>query len=623
MSYRGAGIDRRLPSDLCRRLEELSRAEGVTLFMTLLAAFKVLLYRCAGQEDITVGTPIANRDHRQIEGLIGFFVNTLALRTSLAGRPTFREALQRVRRTALEAYEHQDLPFERLIEELQPQRNVSRSSLFEVMFSFNNASPLELKLAGLQTEIIALPQQTTRFDLLLDVREQSGQLTASAVYSTDLFEDSTIERMLDHYQTLLEAIVAGPHTRIDELAVMSDAERRKVLEEWNQTQADYPRGVPVHELIARQARRTPDASAVVCGEWSLTYGQLDRASNQMAHYLRRAGVAPGVAVGICMEQSLEMIVGLLGVLKAGGAYVPLDPDYPRDRIRLMLSEARVGLVLSLERSKPEVDEPVRVICLDTQGKEIAAESQDDLEPNVTGDDPIYTIFTSGSTGKPKGAVIRHEGFTNLVHWYISEFGLGAEDRALLISSPSFDLTQKNIFAPLVVGGQLHLLPSRYYEPDKILRTLAADRITWINCTPSAFILWPLRTRKTSGSRSSPCGTYSWAASPSRSARLDRWRRTSGETTTVVNTYGPTECTDVCAFHVIGSAGILREWRRSHWQADRQQSAVHPGPAPDAGADRRHGRVVHRRSVRRPRLCERRRAYGEGLCRQSVRRGPIV
>ena len=335
-SYRGARQSIELSSELTQGLKTLSRKEGVTLYMTLLAAFQILLHRYTGQDDIVVGSPIANRNRIEIEGLIGFFVNTLVLRTDHSGNPTFRELLRRVRETALEAYAHQDLPFEKLVEELRPDRDLSRSPLFQAMFVFQNAPVGELNCKGLNVSPMRMAGETTKFDLTLSVNEGAPGLRAGLQYRTDLFDDATITRFLGHFKILLEGIVANPEQRISDLPILSEAEKHQVLVEWNETKRDYPKDKCVHQLFEEQVKRTPETVAVVFEDQQLTYRELNSQANQLAHYLKKLGVGPETLVGICVERSLEMIVGLLGILKAGGAYVPLDPGYPKERLGFML-----------------------------------------------------------------------------------------------------------------------------------------------------------------------------------------------------------------------------------------------------------------------------------------------
>jgi non-ribosomal peptide synthetase component F len=348
-TFRGAKQSVELGKALTEALGELSRREGVTLFMTLLAAFQVLLCRYTGQEQIVVGSPIANRNRAEIEGLIGFFVNTLALRTDLSGEPSFRELLARVREVALGAYAHQDLPFERLVEELQVGRDLSRNPLFQVMFVLQNGPGEGLKLPELSLTPVELSGGTAKFDLTLSLTETERGLRGSLEYDTELFDSATIRRMLGHYQRLLEGMVVDADRSISALELLTEAEREQLLVEWNDTRADYPEGLCIHELFEAQVERTPDAIAVVFEGEELTYGELNRRANRLAHYLRRLGVGPEVLVGICVERSLEMVVGLLGILKAGGAYVPLDPEYPRERLEFMLEDAQIPVLLTQQR----------------------------------------------------------------------------------------------------------------------------------------------------------------------------------------------------------------------------------------------------------------------------------
>ena len=406
-SYRGAHHGFALPAELTASLNELARGESATLFMVLLAAFNVVLSRWSGQRDIVVGSPIAGRTHRELEGLIGFFVNTLALRTDLSGDPGFRELLGRVKETALGAYAHQDLPFEKLVAELQPVRDLSRQPLFQVLFALQNVPQERLQLPGLELRRTDGGVPTAKFDLSLFVQEREGGLEGYFEYATDLFDGSTIERLAGHLKTLLEGIVADPDARIGELALLSEAERHRVLVEWNDTAREYPRDKCLHELFAEQAARVPDAVALVYEESELSYGELEQRSNQLAHYLRGLGVGPEVIVGLCVERSLEMVVGLLGILKAGGAYLPLDPGYPGERLAYMLEDARASVVVTqaaLLAQLPEHD--ARVVRIDTDWNAIATQPVTAPHSGTLPENLVYVIYTSGSTGKPKGVMVR-------------------------------------------------------------------------------------------------------------------------------------------------------------------------------------------------------------------------
>ncbi len=466
--YRGATQFLELSPSLSAALEKLSQQEGVTLFMTLLAAFQILLYRYTQQEDIVLGSPIANRNRSEIEGLIGFFVNTLVLRTDLSGNPTFQELLARVREVTLGAYAHQDLPFEKLVEELHPERSLSRHPLFQVVFGFENAPMEALELPGLTLSSLNIEVKTTRFDLefLLwqgseDFRsfwgerwEHSQGIRGVVVYNTDLFDEGTISRMLGHFRTLLEGIVANPQVRIANLPLLSDAERHQLLVEWNDTFADYPQDRCIHQLFEEQVERSPDATAIVFEDKQLTYRELNDRSNKLAHYLQKLGVGSEVPVGICMERSVEMIVGLLGILKAGGAYLPLDPSYPQERLSFILEDARVPVLLTQQHLVERLGaHESRVVYLDDSWNAIAQESPENPTSSVTSDRLAYVIYTSGSTGKPKGVAVPHKAVNRLV-FNTNYIKLDSSDKIAQVSNTSFDAATFEIWGALLYGAQL-------------------------------------------------------------------------------------------------------------------------------------------------------------------------
>ena len=478
-SYRGATQFLELPKRLSEALEMLSQQEGVTLFMTLLAAFQTLLYRYTQQDDIAVGSPIANRNRSEIEGLIGFFVNSLVLRTDLSSNPTFRELLGRVKEVTLGAYAHQDVPFEKLVEELHPERRLSHHPLFQVVFGFQNAPMESLDLPGLVLSSLDTEIKTTRFDLEFHLWESSegfrsiyGEhwehsegIRGVVVYSSDLFDEATISRMLGHFQSLLEGIVANPEQRLADLPLLSEAEQHQLLVEWNNTQADYPKDLCIHQLFEAQVELTPNSIAVIFEDKQLTYQELNSRSNQLAHHLRKLGVGPEVLVGICVERSVEMIVGLLGILKAGGAYLPLDPSYPSERLSFMLEDAQVSVLLTQEKlverlpdaiPSPQLDGAIqnpKVVCLDNDWEAIAQESEENLSSGVTSDRLAYVIYTSGSTGKPKGVTVPHKAVNRLVcNTNYIEFA--PTDKVAQVSNISFDAATFEIWGTLLHGAQL-------------------------------------------------------------------------------------------------------------------------------------------------------------------------
>ncbi|MBD6620399.1 amino acid adenylation domain-containing protein [Komarekiella sp. 'clone 1'] len=467
-SYQGATQFFELPKKLTDALEKLSQQAGVTFFMTLLAAFKTLLYRYTHQEDIAVGSPIANRNRSEIEGLIGFFVNSLVLRSNLSGNPTFRELLGRVREVTLGAYSQQDLPFDKLVEELHPERNLSHHPLFQVVFSFQNAPMSVLELSGLVPSFMNIDLKKTRFDLELhlwkcsdDFRslwganwEHSEGLRGVIVYNTDVFEQATISRMLEHFKTLLSSIVVNPEQRIANLPLLSEVELHQVLVEWNNTQANYPHDKCIHQLFEEQVQHHPDSIALIFGNEQLTYQELNNRSNKLAQYLQKIGVGSEILVGICIPQSLEMIVGLLGILKAGGAYLSLDPSYPQERLKFMLEDAQVSVLLTQENLLKSFECFINpIVCIDKDWNIITQENKNNLENNVTSNNLAYVIYTSGSTGKPKGVAIAHKAVNRLV-CNTNYIKLSPSDKIAQASNTSFDAATFEIWGALLNGAQL-------------------------------------------------------------------------------------------------------------------------------------------------------------------------
>jgi aspartate racemase len=478
-TLRGARRSLTLSQSLTEGLKALSQHEGTTLFMTLLAAFKVLLYRYTGRENIAVGAPIANRTRAEVENLIGFFVNTLVMRTSLVGDPSFRELLGRVREVALEAYANQDLPFEMLVEEVQPERDLSRTPLFQVVFALQNVPAQNLELPALSVEPLETKSKTAKFDLSLLMIEEKGELRGTLEYSTDLFDAATIERMIGHFQTLLEGVLADPDQLISTLPMLTEAERRQVLVEWNDTQTHYPKHMSIHELFEDQAAHRADAVAVVFEDQKLTYGQLNSRANQLAHYLLSLGVGPEKLVGICMERSLEAIVGILGTLKSGGAFLPLDPKYPPERLAFMLEDAQASVLLTQERLMERLPKcRSQIICLDSDWGLMADHSQGNPASGARPDNLAYVIYTSGSSGQPKGVEIEHTSLVNLITWHQNVFHVTATDRATQLAGPAFDASVWEIWPYLTAGATIYVpLEDTLLSPARLVEWLAANEIT--------------------------------------------------------------------------------------------------------------------------------------------------
>lgn len=486
-----------LPLTLFQALHELSQREGVTLFMMFLAAFKTLLYRYTGQEDIVVGTPIANRRWQETEGLIGTFVNTLAIRTDLTGQPTFRTLLGRVREAALQAFAHQDVPFEKLVAELSPERDPSYSPLVQVLFNLTNIPIPRLTFGGVEATIFEIDRGAAQFDLSLTVTDLPFCRRISLEYNTDLFEAETITRMLRHFLTLLEHIVAdGLDQPIAKLQLLTPAEWQQLVVGWNDTHHAYPTTQGVHQLFEQAVEHHPDRMAVTApalrgeADEQLTYSELNRRANQLAHYLQKLGVGPDVPVGISLERSPELVVGLLGILKAGGAYVPLDPAFPKERKAFMVADAQTSIILTQQRLvKDLAGHNTHLICLDSDWAQIAAESTAPPPSRVTPDTLAYIIYTSGSTGTPKGVAIPHRALTNFLCSMRQEPGLCPEDTLLAVTTLSFDIAALEVFLPLICGAQV-VLASRAVATDgqRLAHKLAESGATVMQATP---ITWRL------------------------------------------------------------------------------------------------------------------------------------
>lgn len=455
-SISGARATLTLSEDLNATLKALSRQQGGTLFMTLLAAFLVWLYRYTGQEDLVVGTPIANRNRREIESLIGFFVNTLALRVDLSGNPSFVELLRRVSKVALEAYDHQEVPFEKLVEALEPERDRGHTPLFQVMFILHDAPRSTFELPGLRLSTVEVDTGTSKFDLTLEIIDTGQTLDMAFEYTTDLFDADTIARMLEQFKTLVAGIATDPQRRLSDLPLLTAQARRQLLWEFNATRITYSRSLLVHERFEQQVEQTPDAMAVFFEGEQLSYEELNGRANRLAHHLRSLGVRPDTLVGIYMERSIEMVIAVLGIFKAGGGYLPLDPAYPKERLAFMLEECQSPVLLTQQHLLDDLPRhQARVICMDSDWQEIARQSSANLESGVTGENIAYAIYTSGSTGKPKGVTLPQRALMNLLEWHLATLRIGA--RTLQFASLSFDASFHEIFAALFSGGTLFVV----------------------------------------------------------------------------------------------------------------------------------------------------------------------
>ncbi len=479
--YAGALHDVMLDEELTAKLKELSKQHGATLYMTLLAGWVAMIGRLSGQQDILIGTPVANRRQGGLEGLIGFFVNTLVLRVTLHGRPSVGDLLARVKRQSLGAQQHQDIPFEQVVEIVQPERSLAHSPLFQVMFAWQNAPRGALDLLGLKIVALeAASHRVARFDLTVSLWEMDERIAGGAEYATALFEKATIARYVEYWRCILEGMVAGSGCIVDCLPLLSNDERHQVLYEWNRTEAAYPRKC-VHELFEEQVRRKAEASAVEFEGRVLTYGELNRRANRLARYLRSAGVGPEVRVGVCVKRGPDMVVGLLAILKAGGAYVALDPHYPAERLKFMAEDSSIAALVTQSSLLDRAPGSAKVICVDEDLVEIARESEEDLGLRLDVENLAYVIYTSGSTGTPRGVAIEHGSVNVLLHWAREVFSAEELSGVLASTSICFDLSVFEIFAPLSWGGKVIVVRDAL----TLAEIAPASGVKLLNTVPSA------------------------------------------------------------------------------------------------------------------------------------------
>ncbi|HEY0607043.1 MAG TPA: amino acid adenylation domain-containing protein [Herpetosiphonaceae bacterium] len=528
-------------------LQSLSQTAHTTLFMTLLAAWSVLLYRYSGQDDLIVGTPIAGRTHVELEGLIGFFVNTLALRADLSGRGpsgcTFAEMLRRMRETVLGAFTHQDLPFEQLIDALHPARDPSRPPLVQVMFVLERTSGLVLEVPGLSLRPLALELGIAKFDLSLTANEHPSGLHLALEYRTDLFDATTAERLLAQYQTLLAAILVDSQQPIDRIPLLLEAERQQILGEWNAPIAPDPRHAPIHALFAAQAARTPEAVALIQGREQLTYAALNRRANQLARYLSTLGVGPEMVVGVCLPPGCDLIVALLGILTAGGVYLPLDPSLPVERLGFIIQDAQAAVVITTTAHQLNIPPTAaRLVCLDADAIRIDQEPTTDPARNVEAENLAYIIYTSGSTGMPKGVGVAHAPLARHLLTIQQAYELSPQDRVLAFAPPSFDFSIEEISATLISGACLVVRAAELWSPEVFTDVIARAALTVVHLPPVYYRAWvqafadradvvppSLRLVTVGGEALTPEAVHAWQHTTLREIRL-------------VNAYGPTETT---------------------------------------------------------------------------------
>ncbi|MBV6325699.1 amino acid adenylation domain-containing protein, partial [Duganella sp. HSC-15S17] len=539
--YAGASVALTLPAALSAELRALAGRHGATLFMTMLAGWAALLARLGGQDDIVVGTPVANRQRREVEDVIGFFVNTLALRVRLHDDPSVSELLQQVAHTALDAYAHQDLPFEQVVEALQPVRSMSHSPLFQTMLTWNNAPAGALLLPGLQLAALPAEQLSAQFDLSLTLADDGVVIGGHIDYATDLFEHASVERIAGHFQTLLAAMTADPRQRVGALALLTPDQRHQLLTGFNASGADYPRDQLLHQAFEAQAAARPDAIALVCEGHSLSYGQLNRRANQLAHHLLARGVRPGDRVAVCLERGLDLVAALLAILKAGAAYVPVDPAYPAERIAHMLADSAPAAVLTQRSLLDTLPAGAAALAIDDAAEAAAIAARADVNPDpaalgLHAGHLAYIIYTSGSTGLPKGVMVEHANLLNFLHSMRQAPGIAQDDVVLSVTSVSFDIAALELYLPLMVGARIILaVAAAAADPRQLAALLQTHHVSLMQATPSTWRMllahgWPAGAE----SLKVLCGGEALPA--------DLLQQLLRHVPAVWNLYGPTETT---------------------------------------------------------------------------------
>ncbi|WP_338249967.1 non-ribosomal peptide synthetase [Dictyobacter halimunensis] len=535
-TFQGCRHNFALSPALSSQIEALGHRNRTTLYMTLLAAFQILLFRYSGQDDILIGTPIAGRTRMDLEGIIGLFTNTLVLRGNLANDPSFHELLTRVRQATLDAYSNQDLPLERLVEELKPERNLSYNPLFQVMFIVQNTPSDAFTLADLTLKVLQAPVETAKFDLTLTFWQGDGTLHAYLEYNTDLFESATIQRMAHQLQTLLEGIVANEHLPISRLPLLSAQEQQQLVATFNAPPTTYPRERHIHHLFEAQAERVPLRPAIQVGEKQLAYQELNQQANQLARLLQHRGIHPGASIGICLERSADMLVAILAILKAGATYIPLDPDYPESRLKFIIQDANIAMLITRQALQERFQfTGTRNLCLDQENAAIEQEARDNLNLQVAAEQPAYLIYTSGSTGTPKGVSIPHSALNNFLDYMQKKFQLTEHDMVMAISSLSFDISALELFLPLSSGACIKLIRRQEATDGRLLvKLIDQSDITLMQATPST---WHMLIA--AGWQGKPTATLLCGG---EALPLDLAQQLARRGRELWNVYGPTEAT---------------------------------------------------------------------------------
>ncbi|MCP4162574.1 MAG: amino acid adenylation domain-containing protein, partial [Deltaproteobacteria bacterium] len=544
LSFSGGFVPVSIDEKIVAKINDICNKKKITPFVFLLSVFKIFLYRYSNQNDISVGTVVANRSNMDIQNIIGYFMNTLVLRSSISNKNTFIEYLNQVKDVTLEAFRYQDVPFDKLLEELNPVRDKARTPYFQTMFIFHTTEKVDLKLSRLEIEEYEIHSGMSPFDLRLQLTEKDNIISGALDYNSSIFTKETVERMVENFLVLLDSAVHDIGLRISDIEIISKEERQKILSDFNDKEIIYPKDKTIINLFEEQVEKTPENIAVVFENIELTYRQLNEKANMVGYYLRdNFDVMPDDFVGVLLGRSEKMIIALLGILKAGAAYVPIDPEYPKDRIEYMIEDSSPKVVLSESNIKH-----INNDFVDINEVLISTKKTANLNININPNNYIYAIYTSGSTGRPKGSVIRHVNFINLINWFTTDYVADQNENFLILTSYSFDLTQKNFYAPLVVGGVLFLSSAKLFDPNFILFELSNHKIKNLNCTPRMFDsilqmdennnyknLITLRKVFLGGEQIDLIGLNKWNSSGRCHAKI-------------FNTYGPTECTDICLSH---------------------------------------------------------------------------
>ncbi|NET72460.1 MAG: amino acid adenylation domain-containing protein, partial [Sphaerospermopsis sp. SIO1G2] len=549
-TYSGNSLVFNLEANLLQKLQTFARKERVSLYMLLLTVFKILLFKYSHQEDILIGSPTVNRSLPEFENIIGYFTNPVVLRSDLSGNPTVSELLAKTRISILEALENQEYPFPLLVEKLQPVRDTSRTPIYQVAFAWDRVNQSEQEATSLDShalikEPIILGSKGAAFDLTLSITNEPDSLTGTWNYNTDLFESSTIERMSGHFVTLLEAIVENSQAQISQFSILTEFEKQKLLIEWNKTETEYPEDKCIHQLFAEQVAKTPDAIAVVYGNEQLTYSELNQKANQLAHYLTSLGVKADTLVGISVERSLEMIVGILGILKAGGAYVPLDPEYPTERLKFMLEDTQVKVLLTQEKVVNKLPETTaQLVYLDRDAEIISQHSQNHLNVEIKAENLAYVIYTSGSTGTPKGVEVIHRGVNRLL-FGVDYIQIDEKQRFLQLAPISFDASTLEIWGALLHGGLCVIFPEKIPTAEKLGQVIDqyGINILWLTAALYNSII-DENAESLSGIKQLLIGGEALSVTHVRKG-LEKLPNTQ-----IINGYGPTESTTFTCCYLI-------------------------------------------------------------------------